>query len=1054
MNRVTSLIRRPSRSNIWAWYLGVATVLTYLYAAPSSPLLQSGPLFNLLGFSCTAAIGFGIWLHRPQARNAWLFLMAGQFLFFLGDLYTYSYPVLTKTFTAHEAAVPPFPSFGDALYLLVYPALMTGLLLLVRRRNPGGDRTGVIDSTILTVGVALLSWVFIIAPNVHATGLTITAQLVSIAYPVGDILLLAAAIRLAVDLGKKAPAFYLIASSITCLLVTDSVYNYMLLKGTYNHQVILDIGWVYYYLLWGGAALHPSMRTLEEPATDARVKLTSTRLVLLALACMVAPTIRLFQDSSNTDSVVVICASMVMFLLVVARMAGLVRQEETVTRREHALRSAGLSLVGALDLEQIEGAVGDAVRELAGASARATLVRLREDGTPERVGSEGQPIAISRNAAASIAQAFATEAAAGWTALDASRTVLFGADCPTTGVLVVPLTSREGGRACLVAALATQPDTATVGAIQALGAQVSLAIDGAEMSANLHRRRSEARFRSLVAHSSDLITVVDASGVITYQSPSIERVLGLGADDVMQTRFADLVKPSDHPRVSQVIEQVEGGTAGTGVVECMLRSSAGEWRQFEIRHTSLLDDPDVQGIVLNCRDVSERKAFEDQLAHQAFHDPVTNLANRALFADRVQHALARAGREQGTIGVVFIDLDDFKTINDSLGHAAGDAVLQEVSKRLMTTVRPTDTAARFGGDEFAVLIEEVAGTQAAIDVAERILAALQVPIETGGKQITIGASIGLCLSAGGSEGLDGDDLLRNADVAMYMAKREQKGRYRIFEPAMHREAVERLEMRADLQRALETGQLQVHYQPVIRLTGSEVYGFEALLRWNHPTKGSIPPTQFIPVAEDTGLIIPIGRWVLGEACRQAASLHAEFPDLPVRISVNLSVKQLQAESIVDDVRHALAVTGLSPGALVLEITESVMMADTDLAVERLRALKDLGVRLAMDDFGTGYSSLSYLSRFPVDILKMDRSFLTSGQADSALAAAIVALGETLNLEVVAEGIERSDQAASLQELGCELGQGFLFARAMESPAVSIYLREFGDWRQSSEPHAA
>jgi diguanylate cyclase (GGDEF)-like protein/PAS domain S-box-containing protein len=543
--------------------------------------------------------------------------------------------------------------------------------------------------------------------------------------------------------------------------------------------------------------------------------------------------------------------------------------------------------------------------------------------------------------------------------------------------------------------------------------------------------------------------VLDRTGMIVYQSPAIEEVLGYPVEDVLNTHFDLLVRPSDRARLMQVVESAESGSGGSGMVECSLRSRSGEWLQFEIHHRNLLAEESIQGIVLNCRDISERKLYEDQLAHQAFHDPVTGLANRALFADRVGHALARATREQSTVGVIFIDLDDFKTINDSLGHASGDAVLQEVAHRLRSAVRPTDTVARFGGDEFAVLVEEVQRSQEAVDVAERVLEGLNAPIDMGEKELFVGASIGLCLT---SEGMtDAADLLRNADVAMYMAKRERKGSYRVFEPDMHREVVERLELRADLQRALETGQLEVHYQPVIRLTGSTVYGFEALLRWHHPTRGTIPPAQFIPLAEDTGLIVPIGRWTLNQACRQGAELHARFgSEDQLTISVNLSVKQLQADSIVDDVRDALETSGLNPAHLVLEITESVMMADMDLAVERLNALKALGIKLAMDDFGTGYSSLSYLSRLPVDILKMDRSFLTSGDAISPLPQAIVRIGETLNLEVVAEGIEQPMQASHLRELGCELGQGFLYAHAMGPLDLLEYLHRV---RESAEPEA-
>ena len=559
----------------------------------------------------------------------------------------------------------------------------------------------------------------------------------------------------------------------------------------------------------------------------------------------------------------------------------------------------------------------------------------------------------------------------------------------------------------------------------------------------MHRRASEARFASLVQNSTDLITVLAADGIVLYQSPSIEPVLGYSADEVTGRPFASLLHPSEQGRLLlRLTDGAAGARSHPEPIECLLAHRDGSLRHFEILHTNLLDDPAVGGIVLNARDVSERKAFEEQLAHQAFHDSVTHLPNRALFNERVRHAVARARREEIGLAVIFVDLDDFKTVNDSLGHAAGDSVLREVAERISASVRVADTAARFGGDEFAILLEGVDDLQSAVETADRILESLSVPVSLEHNELLIRASLGISIAEPGTA-TDADELIRNADAAMYIAKGEGKGGYRIFEPAMHERVLSRLELRADLQRALERDEFELHYQPLVDLQDGEITGVEALLRWRHPTRGVIAPADFIPFAEETGLIVPIGRWVLYEGCRQGAMLREQIAGSePLAIGINLSVKQLFHKEIVADVAAALAAAGLEPSALTLEITESVMMTDTELAVARMHELRALGVRLAMDDFGTGYSSLSYLSRFPIDILKMDRSLLAAGASPvtSGLASAVLGLGETFQLEVVAEGIEHSEQSTTLRDLGCEVGQGFFFARPMEHDQLIEYMR--------------
>jgi diguanylate cyclase (GGDEF)-like protein len=431
----------------------------------------------------------------------------------------------------------------------------------------------------------------------------------------------------------------------------------------------------------------------------------------------------------------------------------------------------------------------------------------------------------------------------------------------------------------------------------------------------------------------------------------------------------------------------------------------------------------------------------DTMLHQALHDALTGLPNRALFTDRIQHALVQGRRRGTSCGVIFLDIDRFKTVNDSLGHGAGDELLVAVARRVAESLRSADTAARLGGDEFAVLLEDLAEVDEAVLVAERITAALNAPIVVSGREVYVKVSLGIAVG-----GHEASELLRQADVAMYRAKRDGKGRHRVFEDSMQAEVVERLELEGELLAAIERDEVEVHYQPVIALDGQTLAGFEALARWTHPTRGLVPPPQFIPLAEENGSIVQLGRQILRTACRQAARWLEEFPTAEPRImSVNLSGRQLEDPNIVADVAAALADSGLPAAALVLEITETVLMHDTEATIARLTALKALGVRLAVDDFGTGYSSLRYLRRFPIDILKMAKPFVdgldTGDDEGRALARAIVDLASSLKLACIAEGIEAGAQADVLHDLGCGMGQGYHFARPMPSDAMTALIAE-------------
>jgi diguanylate cyclase (GGDEF)-like protein/PAS domain S-box-containing protein len=551
------------------------------------------------------------------------------------------------------------------------------------------------------------------------------------------------------------------------------------------------------------------------------------------------------------------------------------------------------------------------------------------------------------------------------------------------------------------------------------------------VQADRARRKTEARFGWLVRNSSDFIMAVDAAGTIDYVSPSVERLLHAPAQELLNTPLTDLAHPEDVGQLRSLVERAMESPGSRVSGEWRIRQPDGTWMPVETVASSGSGDFDTTGVVLNTRDLLERKALEQKLTFQAFHDPLTRLANRSLFRERVEHALDR--RNATNTAVLFIDLDNFKTINDSLGHAAGDHVLVETAHRVRSSLRSEDTASRLGGDEFAVLLEEADVTGAA-RVAERIRVALGTPFWVLGQEVYISASIGIAVRRDGDSA---GELLRNADVAMYTAKSKGKACFEIFEPAMHDAVVARLGLEAELRRALERQEFVVYYQPIVRLETGEVIGAEALVRWMHPTRGMIPPLEFIPLAEETGLIIPLGSWVLRQACHQLAAwqkLRGAGKE-PFVMNVNLSSRQLVRDIIADEVAEAVDESGIRASWLVLEVTETVLMADPVAAAIALGHIRDLGVRVALDDFGSGYSSLSHLRRFPIDIVKIDKSFVddvAGDGANSAIARSIIDLGRAMQIQTVAEGIEADEQAEVLRTLGCELGQGFFFARPLKA----------------------
>jgi diguanylate cyclase (GGDEF)-like protein/PAS domain S-box-containing protein len=549
---------------------------------------------------------------------------------------------------------------------------------------------------------------------------------------------------------------------------------------------------------------------------------------------------------------------------------------------------------------------------------------------------------------------------------------------------------------------------------------------------------SEKLHRAVAMHASDAVLVLDAAGCITNDAPSLATLVGHPGQTTVGYRALDFIPDTEietHHLLDNVV--LSSGVVLSGETQARHRDGRPLW--LSLRAVNLLHDPAVNGIIVNVHDITDRKLAEEQLVHQAFHDSLTGLANRALFRDRVKHALDRRGRSGLQPAVIYLDLDGFKNVNDGLGHDPGDQLLVEVAERLQSVVRAGDTVARLGGDEFAILVEESALVEIEAEaIADRALHAMTIPLHLDGHQVTLSASIGIAYA---SEAATEGSLLRDADVAMYQAKANGKARWVVFQPAMRASAVERLRLGTDLADAVDHHQLRLMYQPVVELESNRIVGFEALLRWQHPELGLIMPDRFIPIAEETGVIVPIGAWVLQQACLTAANWRRRHPG-NLTMAVNLSAKQLAAPELYNQVCEALHTASLDPAALVLEMTETALVQDPTAAAAKLHELRSLGVRLAIDDFGTGYSSLSYLRQFPVDILKIDRSFIntiTDRDNVPAIVRGLLDLGRTLQLETIAEGIESDEQRDQLVRQHCELGQGFLFARPLPADEAELLL---------------
>ncbi|MGK7921954.1 MAG: EAL domain-containing protein [Trichodesmium sp.] len=561
-------------------------------------------------------------------------------------------------------------------------------------------------------------------------------------------------------------------------------------------------------------------------------------------------------------------------------------------------------------------------------------------------------------------------------------------------------------------------------------------------------RESEKRFRALIDNSVDIIMILNPDGNVIYASPSAERLLCNFDENCLNISIFHIIDANDRQLFKHTLQKsVQNSSAKQYIKELKIKNNQQNLQVFEAVFTNLIADSYIGGIVLNCHNITERKIAEEKLIHDAFHDSLTKLPNRALFMDRLSHAFSRYQRYyQDKFAVIFIDLDRFKIVNDSLGHLAGDQLIIEVANRLKKDMRHDDSVARMGGDEFAILLEYVQSEENAEYIANRVQKLLQLPFYINNQQVYTSASIGIALP--NQDYKSSTDILRDADTAMYRAKTLGKARQEVFNTSMYADNLAQLKLEIDLRQALKKNELKLYYQPLILLETGLICGFEALLRWKHPERGMISPDEFIPIAEETGLIIPIGWWVLEEACQQTYNWQKQFPLHPLMMSVNLSGRQFSQSDLVDQIHQVLSRIGLENNRLKLEITETTIMENEQIVMKILSELKAMNIQLNIDDFGTGYSSLSRLRNFPIDTLKIDRSFVMTMDSESdnlEITKAIISMAASLGIDVIAEGVETATQLAVLRDLKCKYGQGYFFSKPVDTEQATNLIASGKRW---------
>ncbi len=1126
----------------WSATLALGCVVILL-----SALLGQAALGAARGLAATfllAMVARRLRANATIARPPWLLLLAGGALALVSAVTR----LIDESISGVESA---FPSVAEAPGLVGYLFIVLAARSFWNHRAGHSDIESALDGFLVASAAAVIVFSAVLSDYIRDSSIDIWARTGNVAYTILDLVLVGYVARLAVGPGVRNTPWRFLAAA-TLLILLNDLFFLLHTTGSSWAQTAALIASPSAFVFAAAAIQHPEAAAMTSDPTSSPPRLSRSRLLMLGGALLTLPTALLFSLVRGTepDLPVLVGGSAVLAVVSLARISLLFRSNERAAELEVAVSESGRGLLDASSPAELAGAISRTIALVAGHQTRfAAIVRggsgerhlvvkgseagpadlesLAPDADPDLLGvlsssgvhrvtrfdlgdraeygevhleatgsNDAAHNLALRTMAAQITQALISLSLAEARFARRSEQRL-GALVEQSSDLVTILdelgrmsfVSPNAGRVLGVSPsdlISSRPDKlvhpddavrlseivqdptkphqhphVVEGRLRTASGEyrwfdvtardfrndpevngiVVTARDVTdERAAKIGLKRSEQWFRGLVQHSSDVIAVLDEAGVFTYASPAAENLFGLPPEHLRGRSFPELLPPEDLEGLDTVRRAIRARPSGARNLELTLERPDKSRRTAEVTITDLRDDPSVNGLVLNVRDITDRKKLEDDLRHQVLHDDLTGLGSRLQFSNQLNEALGPKRRAGSKVAALFIDIDDFKNINDSLGHAAGDQVLVEISSRLQTGLRLQDRAARFGGDEFAVVLADVYGDSDVIGVADRIVEELSRPVTLHGQEVRMGVSVGIAVDEDGT--LSPEDLIRSADVAMYEAKEQGKGRWAMFESSMADQTIERFEISNTLGGAIDNEELMVYYQPIVDLNDGHTIGVEALVRWNHPERGMISPGSFIPIAEKNGLIVPLGKYVLDRAARQVSAWRNDGHD--IYASVNVSPVQLQRDGIVSEILDIVDSAGLERHAVVLELTESALINDFDLIVSRIDSLREAGLRVAIDDFGTGYATLKYAEEFAADILKVDQTFVArlESQDDSTIVSTVLSIAESMGAQTIAEGIEVPDQHRRLLALGCQLGQGHYFTRPAPAQAITeTLLRE-------------